>query len=315
MTAAAIPEPGGGRSAVAANGEQRSDRARELLVAALAYAVAGWPVLPVHTPTAASGCSCGHADCQSAGKHPRTRRGLRDATTDPHAITAWWSRWPDANVAVRTGAVVVLDVDGHHGARSLQALEARHAAIPPTRRARTARGWHLYFRAGELEVGNSAGLLGPGLDVRGRGGYVVAPPSWHAIGERYAWAGEHELAPLPGWLAELLTDPSPQTPARTPLPEAVIGGGGGRSRRYLQAALDDELTGVARAAVGTRNATLNRAAFRLGQLAGAGLGSGEQIADALVHAAARCGLGEREARATIASGLRAGYAHPRRIGG
>ena len=99
-----------------------------------------------------------------------------------------------------------------------------------------------------------------------------------------------------------------------PLPRAVAAGTGARSRRYL-GALDDELSSVALAAVGTRNTTLNRAAFRLGQLAGAGLGSGEEIADALLHAALGAGLCEAEARATIAFGLRAGHAHPRPIPG
>ena len=98
---------------------------------------------------------------------------------------------------------------------------------------------------------------------------------------------------------------------RAPLPPIVAAGIGERARRYVQAALDAELAAVTTAPIGTRNATLNRAAFRLGQLAGAGLTARDALADALLHAARRAGLGDTEAKPTIASGLGAGERHPR----
>jgi hypothetical protein len=310
MNAPGRHAPTRGRRAARA-GDQPRD-ARELLVAALAYAVAGWPVLPIHTPHNAGGCSCGRAGCASAGKHPRTRGGLREATTDPRVIAAWWSRWPDANIAVRTGSLVVIDVDGHDGERALRAIEAGHGPLPVTRQARTARGRHLYFRAAGAQVACSAGQLGPGLDVRGRGGYIVAPPSRHTTGQRYAWTSAHEPAPIPTWLAELARRPA-RTLMRAPLPANVADATGDRADRYWRAALEGELATVTRARKDTRNTTLNRCAFRLGQLLGAGLGDPESAAERLLDAALHVGLGEREASATIASGLLAGHAQPRRV--
>jgi hypothetical protein len=174
----------------------------------------------------------------------------------------------------------------------------------------TARGTHLYLHADAHLINCSAAQLGPGLDVRARGGYVIAPPSRHATGHRYAWTSTDELAPLPAWLAELLAGPDADAQARAPLPPAITGSGDRRAR-YLQAALDGELAEVARAPIGTRNTTLNRAAFRLGQLTGAGLGEPEHIAHTLRAAAQQAGLGTSEADATIASGLAAGQAYPR----
>ena len=87
-----------------------------LLDAALSYAACGWQVFPCHTPTGA-GCSCRRA-CGRIGKHPRTRNGLKDATTSQTTIRQWWKQWPQANIAVATGTVsglVVLDEDTYKG--------------------------------------------------------------------------------------------------------------------------------------------------------------------------------------------------------
>jgi hypothetical protein len=282
------------------------------LTAALSYAVAGWPVLPLHAPDADGVCSCRDGDCESPGKHPRTRQGLTDAGADPHVIAGWWRRWPVANIAVRTGELVVLDIDGEPGGRSLHDLEALHAPLPTTRVATSARGVHLYFRAAGAEVGSSIGRVAAGVDVRGRGGYIVAPPTRHARGIDYRWASAATIARLPGWPAEPMS-PSADLVDRKALPSFVACVGSERARRYLQAAADAELLEVALAGTGTRNATLNRAAFRLGQLAGAGLGDRDELANALLGAALSAGLGQREARATINSGLLAGERHPRRL--
>jgi putative DNA primase/helicase len=183
------------------------------LTEALALARRGWLVIPLHHPRGAHGCSCGAASCGSAGKHPATLHGLKDASRDVTALERWF-RQGELNVGVVTGSgsgLVVLDVDaGHDGEASLEALEARHGAIPATPEVLTGAGRHLYFAHPGGVLGNSAGKLGPGLDVRGDGGYVVAPPSLHRSGRRYAW--EHSsptvLAPLPGWLLGLLRAPA-----------------------------------------------------------------------------------------------------------
>ena len=180
-------------------------------------------------------CSCARRDCPKPGKHPRTRHGLHDASTDPAQITAWWPRWRWANIGVRTGRLVVLDLDGPAAEHALHELEAAHEPLPATRCARTARGTHLYFDADGHDIPCSAGQLGPGLDVRGRGGYIIAPPSRHATGHRYRWTTSHAPAPIPHWLAELLIPPR-HTATQTALPADLAGATGERARRYLQAA-------------------------------------------------------------------------------
>src|SRR5437879_2880227 len=102
------------------------------LQAALGYAERGWPVFPVHWPKN-GGCSCNKPECDAVGKHPHTRNGLLDATVDPVQIRDWWTKWPEANIGVRTGdesGVVVLDLDeknGNSGSDSLAELEAEHS--------------------------------------------------------------------------------------------------------------------------------------------------------------------------------------------
>lgn len=109
-------------------------------------------------------------------KRPIVRRGLHEATTDPEQVAAWWQQWPQANIGLRTGLRFdVVDVDGPAGYRSLVVLED-DGLIPATLgRVCTARGGrHIYIAP--TGDGNTAGLL-PGIDYRGSGGYVVAPPS------------------------------------------------------------------------------------------------------------------------------------------
>jgi putative DNA primase/helicase len=184
------------------------------LAAALGYAEHGWEVLPLHSLDS-DRCSCGRAACSSPGKHPRTASGLNDATSKCAQIEDWWSAWPDANVGVRTGAVsglVVLDIDAKsNGEHSLNVLESEHGPLPTTVTALTGGGGrHLLFAHPGVEIRNSAGMLGAGLDVRGDGGYIVAPPSSHATGARYRWQEDHSpadlgLAELPAWLLSMVT--------------------------------------------------------------------------------------------------------------
>ena len=187
---------------------------RALKHAALKYAGLGWAVLPLHSPRENGSCSCGARDCTSAGKHPLVARGLKDASTDPEMIRGWFERWSDTNIGIRTGAEsgsVVLDIDPDHGGDdSLAELERMHGPLPRTvQQATGGGGRHYVFLHPGSPVRNRAGFR-PGLDVRGDGGYIVAPPSGHISGERYAWApgcspDEIELAALPAWLLKLIT--------------------------------------------------------------------------------------------------------------
>lgn len=161
-----------------------------LLAAALGYAGRGWAVLPLHHPTS-SGCSCGRGDCRTPAKHPRNTHGVTEATKEPARIRLWWRRWPQANVAIATGAIsglVVVDVDPRHGGdESIHALEAKHGVAPTLEVATGGGGRHLYFRHPGGLVTNKVGVA-PGVDVRGDGGYVVAPPSIHMSGQAYRWS-------------------------------------------------------------------------------------------------------------------------------
>jgi hypothetical protein len=156
----------------------------ELVLAALAYAERGWPVLPV----------------LPAGKRPLTKTGLLEADTDPHQIAEWWSRWPHANIGLRTGvAFDVLDIDGIEGFASIP--EAHSGPI-----SRTGKGEHWLFLPGA--TANATGLF-PKVDWRGTNGYIVAPPSRHPDGHDYAWHPEQgpdsPLSPPPEWLTPLLS--------------------------------------------------------------------------------------------------------------
>ena len=191
---------------------------RALRDAALGYADRGWSVFPVYEPgDGPARCSCANESCDSPAKHPRTQRGLQDGTTDGEAIRGWWASCPAANVAIVTGAtsgLVVLDVDPRHGGEeALRDLETQYASLSMTVTAETGGGGlHYYFALPlGLAVRNSAGRLGPGLDVRCDGGYVVAPPSRHSSGGQYAWLAEGhpddcEPATIPEWLLVLLTE-------------------------------------------------------------------------------------------------------------
>lgn len=177
--------------------------------AALELAGLGWSVLPTR------------------GKIPRLHNGLHGASTDTHAIRNWFEMWPDAGVAVRTGnGLLVLDVDGDAGADSLHDLERRHGKLPQTVTVRTGGGGAHYYFTVPWPVRNSAGKLGPGLDVRGDGGYVIAPPSIHPdTGRAYEWDNHPDDVTVSAIPTTLLADaqcgPSPHLRKRTPAREWV----------------------------------------------------------------------------------------------
>ena len=277
-------------------------------VAALAYAARGWAVLPLHTPLA-QGCSCGQDCGTSAGKHPRTAHGLNEASRDPDRIWRWWRRWPTANVGIRTGSesgLVVLDVDARHGGEeSLAALEALYERLPPTLTARSGGGGrHLYFQHPGQRVPNSAqvGRL-PGLDARGDGGYIVAPPSLHRSGQHYEWEDQSRPpAALPLWLCALLTHQQEESArAAPPLPPRVPRADA--EQFWLRRALE-------RARPGTRNATGYWLACHLRD-DGVSRGAAEAI---LRRYAAQVAAGDHPYRAYEAlASLRSAYQHRSRL--
>jgi bifunctional DNA primase/polymerase-like protein/primase-like protein len=148
-------------------------------------------------------------------KHPLTQHGCLDGTKDQAFTNSWWTKWPTANIAIATGkpsGIFVLDVDPDKGGEvELQKLEKEHGELPPTVEVITGRGGrHLYFLRPTFEgapvIRNSESKVGDGLNIRGEGGYVVAPPSVHENGRTYAWSVDTAtaFAEAPLWLLEVI---------------------------------------------------------------------------------------------------------------
>jgi len=169
-----------------------------MVESALRYAELGWAVFPLHCVIFGGDgsvrCSCplGASCGKDTGKHPRTRHGFKDATTDPGVIRAWWARWPDANIGIATGKVsgiFIMDIDPRHGG---PASLGEHAANPGTELivCTGGGGTHFYYAYDPAHpVDSREGVLA-GIDVKGDKGYVVAPPSNHQSGGHYRWKHE-----------------------------------------------------------------------------------------------------------------------------
>jgi hypothetical protein len=269
------------------------------LAAALGYASRGWPVLP----------------CEPRGKRPFGRcvaHGSTEATTDPATIEKWWLAEPEANIGLRTGvAFDALDVDGDEGMAALAIEIPFDAPTVDGPTVTTGKGAHVYVAVTGL--GNRTGIL-PGVDWRGKGGYVVALPSVHPSGAVYTWkCGEDDPAfganapirPAPTWLLDLLK--------RRPAPAPFTNGRPTNTSAYGRRALEAECGKLILAPKGQRNHTLNAAAFALGQLVGGSVLDVGEVVGALLTAAGRSGLSEVESRRTIASGLRSGVRSLRRV--
>jgi hypothetical protein len=270
----------------------------DLLQAALSFAAAGLPVFPCHPRT----------------KEPATKRGFYDASTNPAVIHRYWGR-TEYNIGIPTGAhsgIWILDVDPG-GEDHLRRLEAKHGALPDTRAVRTGRGgFHLWWKyTGPIQ--GSAGRVAPNIDVRGDGGYCIAPPSIHENGRHYTWLSFSgaAIAVAPDWLVALTRRrPTISERARVGAPRS-----GTTPGAYGAAALNDEVAAVAAALPGTRNAALNRAAFCLFQLVGGGELDADTVEDRLVRACEVNKLiaddGLPAVEKTIASGKRGGLQQPR----
>jgi hypothetical protein len=189
---------------------------------------------------------------------------------------------------------------------ALRALSRQRGALRAAWARSGSGGWHAYLRmpAG-VHVPNSAGRLGPGLDIRADGGSIVAPPSVHACGGYYRWLKPGVEPPeAPDWLVRLALPP-------TPPPIAIVVGTGARPGSYADAAVRGEAEAVAGAPPGARNHQLNLAAWRLGRLAAAGVVDEAVARKALLAAAAACGLPRNESAGTVRSGMTAGLRNPR----
>jgi hypothetical protein len=190
-----------------------------------------FPDLPM-TPIAAA-ISLAAQGIRSFPAPPNTKKSFKSEkfsgavwgmTKDPKEIRRDYARWPDAQIGLPTGAVngiFVVEADtaqGHNvdGIANLAQLEAEHGKLPPTPMARSPSGsLHHYFRhpGHDIEIRNSSSKIAPGVDVRGDGGMVIAPPSHRHDDGQYRWIRGGEIAPAPNWLLELIFAHQPAEPA------------------------------------------------------------------------------------------------------
>ncbi|WP_037601812.1 bifunctional DNA primase/polymerase [Streptacidiphilus rugosus] len=286
----------------------------DLTNAALAAVQRGWPVFPLRPGTKKPALH-GETTCPNTGPCARGHaKWEQRATLDPATVRGWWRQQPGCNVGIATGpaGLLVIDLDAPKsdgdmpcGMTTFKALcERAGQHLPTTRTVRTAGGgWHLYFTAPPgARLGNTAGQLGPLIDTRGSGGYVVAPGSVTPAG-MYAAHDLADPAPLPAWMLALLT-PAPRL-AVTSLRTPPRGQGSG----YAEAALTSEYNAVSGAGEGQRNARLTRAARALGRFVADGRLTRGRVEEALKEAGRACGLTERECRATITNALNWSIAH------
>ena len=189
---------------------------RQTLKAALWYSRKGWPLLPIWG-CQNDQCECGNNKCSTPAKHPRIAGGIKNASTDQALIQTWWKKWPNSNIGVCTGkysGFFALDVDPISGGdESLYELIAKYGKLPDTVETLTGNGGrHIFFEYPGYSIKGTVGFR-PGLDIRGDGNYIVAPPSLHISGHRYEFEissrpNEVAIASAPDWLLDLMQEES-----------------------------------------------------------------------------------------------------------
>ena len=223
------------------------------------YLQHGLSVIPVYGITGNGVCGCGISDCGSPGKHPPINwRTYTKERMTPWAVANYSQN--EYNVGIVTGAisgVMVLDIDGE------LPDDFPVDDIPPTWIAKTAKGRHIYFKH-EDGIGNRAKIGGHDIDIRGEGGYVVAPPSIHYTGVCYDWENEpdtHKLYEMPKSIHEWVeknSSPKIQPPI---IPHSYKPAR--EYNEYINAAFDSERDILASTSQGGRNDQLNKSAFAL----------------------------------------------------
>jgi Bifunctional DNA primase/polymerase, N-terminal len=222
-------------------------------------------------------------------KKPLTPHGFKDASTSLETLRTWWSRWPDALVGVPTGIkFVVIDVDLQH-ADALQWLEDNRHRLPITRTHSTRSGGKHFLFVPNDKVKCSAGKLGPHIDTRGTGGYII----WWPACDLTVLHGA-VLAEVPGWIIEALN------PKRVPIPSP------GTSHAPSTASVRGALRVLADAREGERNRALFWVSCRMGEAMRAGTINENEAIGLLLSVGRTIGLADREILRTARSGFQEG---------
>ena len=258
----------------------------------LAYAARGWPVFPVSALT----------------KKPLIKDWPNRATTDPKVIRATWRKSPKAGIGIVTGSrskLVVVDLDVKNDKDGPgnwdNYLQSKGADLPQTWTVRTrSGGQHRYYRVPEgADYRDSAGVVAEGVDVRGTGGYVVAPPT-----PGYEFLAELDGSVLPELPVGVL--PEKRTPETSTKPRDK------RNPQYARAAFASGLADIALSMEGQRNDTLFKVAVRAAEFVADNLLDEEEVREALWEKAVQSGLDTDEIEQTVDSAFAkvAREAHP-----
>ena len=295
-------------------------------------AAAKAPTAPPTTPSELVELGFALFPLRPGTKVPAVARDWEHAATTSLTRLRQIAPQPEANYGVACGPsnLIVIDLDIAKDPQELaeggpregwtvlrELAEAHGGELPRTFTVRTPSGGrHLYFRPPVEGPAprNTVRRLGPLIDTRGVGGYVVAPGS-RVDGVQYRVIEQAPIAVLPEWISTLLRPMEERPVAGEPFSLATALGPV-RSRlggAYAHSALEREGARVAAARVGTRNDTLNRAAYNLGTLVGNGLLDRPEVEAELTRAALAAGLDARETASTVRSGLTAGISRPRRL--
>lgn len=332
-----------------------------MLEAALGYAARGWPVHPCN-PRNKVPLLPNDRDPVTGDKIPKTG-GLKKASCDPILIRQWWQRWPKALVGLNTGylRLFIVDFDPRTDPDTgevftLERLKAELengwvledgtavpgvGPLPISQASVTPSGgvhlWLLWPDDGGPPITNR-GCLPLHIDVRGLGGYIVAPPGhmpdYEGLGPRdYVWHRRGEIAQAPAALIERLRTPGKAGGKGSRQARTEVSTGSTRTdgveawrpagddpveaarRKWALTALDSRLGELARAVTGERGQTLNRIGFNLGQIVGAGVLSRAMVVAGLESAAVSNGLvgtdGVERVREAIERAVRDGEGQPR----
>jgi hypothetical protein len=221
----------------------------------------------------------GHHVFPLVGKKPVFRGGFFEGTTDADQIRTWWKPKENSrNIGVRTGiesGIWALDVDkkpgGSNGFQTLQELTGDFEWLRGVPFQISATGGHFFFECDDADLHCSAGKVGPGIDVRANGGYIVVSPSIHPdTGLPYAWRNgrsilNSQVPRAPDWLVNLAKQPKNPVPTKPEEPLIF------HSTAYGKQALAGECRKIEAAPNGQQAQALNDAAFRIGKLVGRGL--------------------------------------------